>query len=50
MVKRILAFLLFLGVVYPLSAAADDSLVKFKGGIGVQPVSNISGTPTNPPH
>ncbi len=43
MVKRILAFLLFLGVVYPLSAAADDSLVKFKGGIGVIPVSSGVG-------
>jgi hypothetical protein len=26
------------------SAAADDTLVKFKGGIGVHPVSNVSGT------
>jgi hypothetical protein len=29
----------------PLSAAvADDSIAKFKGGIGVHPVSNIAGT------
>jgi len=31
---------LFLGVVVPLLAFADDSLVKFKGGIGVIPVSS----------
>lgn len=48
MVKR-LSLLLFLGFVYPLSAAAEDSLAKFKGGIGVLPVSNVSGTATNPP-
>jgi hypothetical protein len=41
MVKKILAFLLFLGVVFPLSAAADDdTLARFKGGIGVIPVSS----------
>jgi hypothetical protein len=28
----------------PLPAAADDALVRFKGGIGVHPVSNVSGT------
>jgi len=39
MVKKILALLLF-GIVYPLSAAANDTLVKFKGGIGVIPVSS----------
>ena len=44
MVKKILAFLLFLGVIFPLSAAADDdTLARFKGGIGVQPVSNVAG-------
>ena len=43
MVKKIFAFLLFLGVVYPLSAAANDTLVKFKGGIGVIPVSSGVG-------
>jgi hypothetical protein len=37
-----LAFVLGLGV--PLSATADDTLLRFKGGIGVHPVSNISGT------
>jgi hypothetical protein len=44
MVKKALAFVLFLGIVFPLSAAAEDSLVKFKGGIGVIPVSSGQGT------
>ena len=45
MVKKISAFLLFFGVIFPLSAAADDdTLARFKGGIGVHPVSNVSGT------
>jgi hypothetical protein len=39
MLKK-LAWVLFLGVAIPLSALADDSLVKFKGGIGVIPVSS----------
>jgi hypothetical protein len=43
MVKKILAFVLFVGVVYPLSAAASDTLAKFKGGIGVIPVSSGVG-------
>lgn len=42
MVKK--ALVLFLGIVFPLAAAAEDSLVKFKGGIGVIPVSNVVGT------
>jgi len=46
MVKKILALLLF-GIVYPLSAAANDTLVKFKGGIGVIPVSSgVAVAPT----
>jgi hypothetical protein len=44
MVKKSLAFALFLGIVFPLSAAADDTLARFKGGIGVHPVSNVAGT------
>ena len=36
--------LLFLGVVFPLASLADDSLAKFKGGIGVIPVSAGQGT------
>src|SRR3981081_4458055 len=39
MLRKMSAWLLFFGIVCPLSAAADDSLVKFKGGIGVIPVS-----------
>ena len=35
--------LLLLGLVAPLSALADDSLAKFKGGIGVIPVSAGQG-------
>lgn len=31
---------LFLGAVFPLAALADDSLARFKGGIGVIPVSS----------
>jgi hypothetical protein len=34
---------LFLGVAFPLASLADDSLVKFKGGIGVIPVSSGQG-------
>jgi hypothetical protein len=36
--KKLSALVLFL--VAPLAATADDSLVKFKGGIGVDPVSS----------
>ena len=42
MVKKILAYMLFLGVIYPLSAAAQDTLARFEGGIGVIPVSNVA--------
>ena len=34
---------LFVGMVVPLAALADDSLAKFKGGIGVIPVSSGQG-------
>ncbi|HMH17266.1 MAG TPA: hypothetical protein VK572_03860 [Burkholderiales bacterium] len=40
MLKKLSALVLFLGSVTPLAATADDSLVKFKGGIGVDPVSS----------
>src|SRR6267143_5722310 len=43
MLKKTSAWVLFFGIVTPLSAVADDSLVKFKGGIGVHPVSNVAG-------
>jgi len=33
----------------PVLADDKDTLVRFKGGIGVHPVSNVSGTATNPP-
>jgi hypothetical protein len=49
MLKKMLALSLLVGIGLPLSTFAGDSLVKFKGGIGVLPVSNISGTATNPP-
>jgi hypothetical protein len=35
---------LLLGIAAPLAASADDSLAKFKGGIGVIPVSAGAGT------
>jgi hypothetical protein len=38
MVKNALAFVLFLGIVVPLSAAAQTSLARFEGGIGSQPL------------
>src|SRR5262245_14400517 len=45
MSKNAVALALVLGVGLPLSATADDdTLARFKGGIGVHPVSNISGT------
>jgi hypothetical protein len=49
MLKKVSACVLFLGIVTPLSAAADDNdtLVKFKGGIGVIPVSSgVAVAPT----
>jgi hypothetical protein len=39
MVKKALAVFLFVGAVCPLSAGADDTVARFKGGIGVIPVS-----------
>jgi len=41
MLKKMSVFALFLGIVCPLSAGAQDSLAKFKGGIGAIPVSNV---------
>src|SRR5262245_62351804 len=40
--RKALVFALFLGLAFPLSATAD-SLAKFKGGIGVIPVSSGQG-------
>ena len=45
MLKKMLALSLFLGIGLPLSTFADDSLVKFKGGIGVIPVSSGVAVP-----
>ena len=47
MMKKSLALILLLGIAGPVTALADDdSLVKFKGGIGVTPVSSGQGTAT----
>jgi hypothetical protein len=43
MIRKTLACLLFASSLAPLAASADDSLVKFKGGIGVIPVSMAPG-------
>lgn len=48
MLRRTVAFTLALGAGLSLSALASDTLVKFKGGIGVVPVSSgvaVSPTP-----
>src|SRR5262245_46824515 len=42
--KAVTSLALALAALGPTSLAADDSLVKFAGGIGVHPVSNIAGT------
>ena len=49
MIKHKLALLWALGTGFAFSAIASETLVKFSGGIGVQPVSSVSGTATNPP-
>ena len=43
MIRKALVLLL-VGAVCPLSAAADDTVARFKGGIGVIPVSSGQGT------
>ena len=35
---------LFIGGFFASPLPADDTLARFKGGIGVHPVSNIAGT------
>src|SRR5947208_14904215 len=35
---------LFIGGFFALPLRADDTLARFKGGIGVHPVSNFAGT------
>ena len=48
--KVVALLALALAAFTPLSVWADDSLVRFEGGVGVHPVSNVSGaanaTPT----
>jgi hypothetical protein len=39
---------MLLGVVFPPPAAADDGRLRFKGGIGVIPVSSVTGCPALP--
>ena len=41
MVKKAAVIVLTLGIVGHVSAAGQDSLVRFEGGIGVIPVSNV---------
>ncbi len=42
MVKKALAFVVFLGMGISLSASDPESFLEFKGGIGVDPVSNVA--------
>jgi hypothetical protein len=42
--KVVALLALALAAFTPLSVWADDSLVRFEGGVGVHPVSNVSGT------
>jgi hypothetical protein len=44
MKRNVLVSLLLLAAVAPVTAMADEALVKFKGGIGVIPVSAGQGT------
>jgi hypothetical protein len=48
MMKKALACTMFIGVVFSLPAAADDTSLKFKGGIGVIPVSTVIDCPASP--
>jgi hypothetical protein len=41
--KVVALLVLALAAFTPLSVWADDSLVRFEGGVGVHPVSNVSG-------
>jgi len=44
--KKALVLLPFLVALFPLFAVADDTLVKFRGGIGVLPVASAVGLAT----
>lgn len=45
MIKKALACTLFLGSFYTQASAADDTLARFKGGIGVLPASSGAAVP-----
>jgi hypothetical protein len=48
MMKQALAYTMFFGMVFSLPAAADDAVLQFNHGIGVDPVSNVTGCPATP--
>jgi len=43
--KTVALLALTLVALIPRSGVANDALVKFEGGVGVHPVSNVAGTP-----
>src|SRR5258706_16023861 len=46
--RKALACMMFLGVAFSLPAGADDTKLRFKGGIGVHPVSaGVAAPPTS---
>ena len=47
--EKSISLTMFLGVVFSLPAAADDTSLKFKGGIGVIPVSSVTCVPSATP-
>jgi hypothetical protein len=49
MMKKALAYTMFLVVVSSLPAAADDASLKFKRGIGVIPVTSVTCVPSATP-
>jgi hypothetical protein len=49
MMKKAFACTMFLGVVFSLRAAADDSILKFNRGIGAIPVSSVTCVPSATP-
>jgi len=49
MIKKALGCTMLLGVVFSLPAAADDPILKFKGGIGVIPTSSVTCSPSVSP-
>ena len=48
MTAGVLACAMFVGAAFPSSAAADDGSVRFRGGIGVIPVSSVINCPATP--